>query len=408
MESEEAPPDPITAAAHNVSEGNYDQRDDGNKAHENEEDNPSESLAERFSRLCAEIPITSPSSTGKPSLPGLPPEHARYLSRNPDGELYMTAEAVSDAEGPNRSAVISAFRAALAHAYGDDDVEGTKPGSIFPDSHSDATEHAAGTPSVGSDIRPSFCAMGGQPEFEPPDIQGFTWDNSLSKQTMDQFVSGWRAARESQERLDAEEAAVAMARAAAAGAGRSRANPRPSSSPPPRRYSFNPDSVVWAAQEEAAAAAVLRELRSNLGKLRKGSSKAPHESSAIWTLVKDGKGKLKPQAAAEMARAKVAAAAAAAAMREVDPVSPTAENSNCSDQSNPVVMPKNHTELLYEQWRSERRSNSHKFGSVPDNDVCSNSPGFPRALSLDSSTRLKNVGKKKRVEFAAGTVFSTK
>lgn len=321
----------------------------------------------------------------------------------------MTPEAVSAAEGPHRPSVLSAFRTALAAAYGDDDfnVEASLPPPLFPD-RSDPQPNDDQIPHPHPDSNLSFCALNGFPEFHPPDIDGFTWENSLSKQAIDDFLSGWQAEREAQDRLDAEDAAAAMARAAAAGAGRSRTQPRAPRPVVKRRYSFNADPVVWAAQEDAAASAVLKDLRASLGKLRKGSSKAPHESSAIWTLVKDGKGKLKPEAAAEMARAKVAAAAAAAAMREVEPEPRPEDSLQDLNGSGTGSLEKDHAEVLYEHLGPNRRANSTRNDGCPYEFVCSTSPGFPRALSLDSSTRLKNVGKQKHVAFAPGTVFVKK
>lgn len=309
----------------------------------------------------------------------------------------MTPDAVSAADGPDRPAVLSAFRAALADAYGDDDVDGTLPSSAFP-------EHSEDDPLVA---KTSFASLAGLPEVDPPDINAFTWEGSLSKQALDEFVDGWHEECQEREREEAAEAAAAMARAAAAGAGRSR-QPRAPRPVVKRRYSFNADAVVWAAQEEAAAAAVLRELRANLGKLRKGSSKAPHESSAVWAMLKEGKGKMKPEAAAEMARAKVAAAAAAAAMREVEREARPEHSMQDLKREGLGFGDKDNAEVMYEQLEPNRRAASGRFEGLPYEIVYSKSPGFPRALSLDSSTRLKNVGKKKRVEFAAGTVFVKK
>lgn len=385
MESEEKATSPAPAPADANSQNDHDQQQH-------------QSLAKRFAALCTEANATTTSPfPSSPALPSLTAKQSHYLARNPAGEVYLTPDAISAAEGPDRPSVLAAFRAALADAYGDDNVEGTLSSPAF--------QHLSEEEDLTANE--SFMSLAGLPERDLPQITGFTWEGSVSQQAVNEFVAGWHEEREEREREEAAEAAAAMARAAAAGAGRSR-QPRAPRPVAKRRYSFNADPVVWAAQEDAAAAAVLRELRASLGKLRKGSSKAPHESSAVWALLKEGKGKLKPEAAAEMARAKVAAAAAAAAMREVEREARPEDSMQDLKGEDIGFGDKDHAEVMYEQLDPNRRAASGRFEGLPYEFLYSKSPGFPRALSLDSSTRLKNVGKKKRVEFAAGTVFVKK
>lgn len=76
------------------------------------------------------------------------------------------------------------------------------------------------------------------------------------------------------------------------------------------------DMVVPAAQQEAAAASVLKDVRASHARLRKSASSFRNGQTPVWALLAQRQGKLKPEAAAEMARARMAAATAAAVMRE--------------------------------------------------------------------------------------------
>lgn len=78
------------------------------------------------------------------------------------------------------------------------------------------------------------------------------------------------------------------------------------------------DMVVLAAQQEAAAASILKDVRATHSRLRKSASSFRNGQTPVWALLAQRQGKLKPEAAAEMARARMAAATAAAVMRDMN------------------------------------------------------------------------------------------
>lgn len=369
--------------------------------------------SERFDRICnTDHPLT-PSSD--PALPGLTPDEARFLTRNADGEVYMTPDAVAASSGELRPAVLSAFRKALVHAFGNDPRAVAAAAALERNCNTDPETNSP--PMHGADFAArkrkecadaasmTFAELMGIEKFVPvQELATFSWAESQSRVALEQFNTAVETERKAREVQEEAEAQKAMARAAAAGA-RSTQQLRAKLPAPTNHFpSYSLDPVVWAAQQESAAAAVLKELRTNLSKMKKGSSKTSSESSPIWALLSQRNSKLKPEAAAEMARAKIAAAAAAAAMREEEPEGNSQRTSVGISNHNNEHSQFDHAIHNFSGLHLTRRPTSALFYEQPD-VVSSKNPGFPRALSLDSSVLLKSATKKKRVEFAEGTIF---
>lgn len=368
-----------------------------------------ESLSAQFERLCAAgkpQPVTN-----EPALPTLTREEARFLTRNADGEVYMTPEAVADATGKHRPEVLSAFRKALVHAFGDDPSAAaaaavidasanTSADSItLPENSAQDAERKRSDCSEAASM--TFAQLVGIDDFVPrQELATFSWSASHAKTTLDNFNAKLEAEREARRAEEAVEAKRAMERAAAAGARTTHPTRQQAQADADRQQNITLDPVVWAAQEDAAASSVLREIRTGLSKMRKGSSRAPPDGSPVWTLLAHKSSRLKPEAAAEMARAKIAAAAAAAAMREDDPqLVPGDSLADIEGNLN------SHEKSADQSGQHALRHSLPGRLFEPRDAVFSQGPGFPRTLSIDSRFRLQNVPKKKRVGFAADTVF---
>jgi hypothetical protein len=158
----------------------------------------------------------------------------------------------------------------------------------------------------------------------PLPLREFSWRQSQSRKTVLEFG---RLVRERRAEHDvAARSGAERARAAAdAASGRSAEDGAPCASPAPAPARAGGDHVRWIAQEEAAVAQALRAVRqSNQKRARRagaggaGAGGAPGgaEESSIWGFLMPRSSKLRPEAAAEMARAQVAAAAAVKAMQE--------------------------------------------------------------------------------------------
>lgn len=159
----------------------------------------------------------------------------------------------------------------------------------------------------------------------PVELNKFLWKKSQSRQTVIDFgrrVREHRAELEVLARSGAEQA-IAAATAASARPREDGEGLLPSVTKPPSARSDDP--VRWIAQEEAAVGQALRAVRTiSQKRARKGGNSkiganangAPSEESSIWNFLMPKSGKLRPEAAAEMARAKIAAAAAVKKMME--------------------------------------------------------------------------------------------
>lgn len=268
------------------------------------------------------------------------------------------------------------------------------------DAHSSAPNPSYISPSASSDTsslpQTSLLELLGKPRFTPdPRLSNFTWGSSHAKRVLDAFNT-------ETERVE---------RARAAGSPPTRKRPSAPTTPgraPPV------DAVQLGAQEEAAASVVLRDVRAANARLRRTTYR-PAETP-VWAIVAQRGGKLKPEAAAEMARARVAAAAAAAVMREADEDDEhdVSVRHNGNDRSNgPGPIPI--SELSDEAFpRDGRHEFFREYVSPRSRTFSSDGPLFPlhggqlpEALSLEGAGRGK-IADKKRVMFAEDTVFGSK
>lgn len=333
----------------------------------------------------------------------------------------MTPDAVAAATTPLRPAVLSAFRKALIYAFGND------PRAVAAAAALDTTVNDTNTstlPEHQPDIAAkklnesaeaaalSFADLLGVENFVPvQDLTTFSWAESQSRAVLEQFNASVNDQRKAIQAEKDVEAQKAIARAAAAGANsthQTRSKTRTTSNPNP---TYNSDPVVWAAQQESAAAAVLRELRTNLSKLKKASSKTSAEGSPFWSLLSQRNSKMNPHAAAEMARARVAAAAAVAAMRQAEPegqlqVADSLQNNPTSPTTPEHDKQFHHVVQHFSGLQlSPRPSSTRFYPTSHSHDISSTHSPYPEPPSLESGARFKTVSKKKRVEFAEGTVF---
>lgn len=162
------------------------------------------------------------------------------------------------------------------------------------------------------------------------------------------------------------------------------------------------DTVVLGAQQEAAASAVLRDIR----RARAKPPAARPGDTPVWALVAArGAAKLKPEAAAEMARARMAAATAAAVMRDA-----AKANDGDSDQtpkqqqsqSTPSVQP------LFADDDLAQHDFMREYMSPKAPNSTADAARRRRPSSDILSPRPKGAMDKKSVSFVEGTIFHTK
>lgn len=358
-------------------------------------------------------------------LPGIPTEEVEVLSEE------MTSLVIRHTAPPFLLAPKAAFALCTK-------VAGPAEGAL--DIALDSALHVAGAKSAAKGSQdalhftpeplvdwPSAVSIIGGEELESPrHLQSFTWGSSCAREIVYSFSQQSREKRLAHLELRRAEVERALALAAAASA-RCTAGPNPSANARGElgQMRASDDLVLWMAQEDAAASSVLRELRVLQSRARKGSARGPFDAGSIWGLLAPRSSKMKPQAAAEMARARVAAAAAAAAMRGPDQKSGAGRSSGADamrkglstdEAEGQPGAPDRIAEgassrargigALRREKSAHGRAGSVTFALTPDESSPRKSPGFPRSLSLDSTTRLQNLGTTKRVEFAADTVFS--
>lgn len=175
------------------------------------------------------------------------------------------------------------------------------------------------------DARGSASATSDDPSHSNTELRKFSWMQSQTRKTVleiGRIIQEDRAEREASAREGAEKA-----RAAADAASRI-ARDDASGLPLRRDVKAAPhkqDVVRWVAQEEAAIAQALKAVRLSAQKRARrsgvgtGSSAiggSGSEESSIWSFLMPRTTKMRPEAAAEMARAQFAAAAAVEVMRE--------------------------------------------------------------------------------------------
>lgn len=337
-----------------------------------------ESLADRFARVCAITPLPK----NQPAqLPGATEEELRYLLQNDAGEIFMSPDAIWENNEQTRPIIRSAMHKALRHVCRGHDVD-ILPTDEYMQQLADQSQKEKPPPrESGSDAnekhenneedlqiydengkRRSCASILGLPEFTPvKELRTLTWANSEAKKVIDEFNAETERIRTERAAKEAAEEAALMAQVPEADKKETPVPEKPSAA--------SDDPVVWAAQEEAAVSSAVRDLRARNKKSLWGSKSS----------------KMKPEAAAEMARARVAAAAAAAVMRNEDRGEELIR-AETIDGSN-----------FLERFAKGKQEEG---GFYP-----MHAQAFQRAMSLDSHPDGK---KKKKVAFAADTVFSRK
>jgi hypothetical protein len=275
----------------------------------------------------------------------------------------------------------------------------------------------------------------------------FSWMDSACRQTVVEFGKLVHVHRVEQQLTEqrALEAALATAQAASKRTGKE------DFSVGTKEHSSDSnvhDVNAWMAQERAFIAETLRAVTHNVQKRARRSSgltsfsggSAEADDSWTWGFLLPKSTKLKPEAAAEMARARVAAAAAAKAMlgddaevfqgsgRSCSPGSsyPTAEVSGRHRQR-PISEPPLHRSPLdmrsgggtvdrrstdggglpyFDDTTMMHRAQLQNASPLTSLDSLIGNPGFPRALSEESTRQASRKAplKKKRVSFGVSTV----
>lgn len=390
------------------------------------------SLVDNFDAACAATPFPSHSAVADPCIPA---EQHAHLVRNSDGIVLLAPRATSHITQQSRPVIAAALQSALHLAAGSppppppardsaiiissDSTESQPPNCDDSAPHDGLTDVLSNTPpSASKKQNESFFALLGKPPFVPmEDLKTFTWDKSLSKKVLEEVVEEARRMK-----------GASMSASTSGGA-------RPSPwgvgslselvSPPKEPV----DTVVLFAQQEAAASTMLRDLRAAHVKLRKLASSFRPGEAPVWALIAQRDGKLKPEAAAEMARARVAAAAAAAVMREAAEAERAAAASSMSSLDTDLTSSSHPTFLatsasasaasplkygspsggLARDFSNLTVSPSSKFANSSSVPILSHSR-YPHLLHPPHHLSNANAKplQKKRVSFAEGTIFHQK
>lgn len=233
------------------------------------------SLATLFEQACATTPLAlySPAELDAPMSP-----ERELLVQNASGEIFLSAEAVWRREQHGIDAIRSAMHLALSFCQSSS--SSPPPPPIDATIHANlTTNHDATTDSIDNHVPsapPSYLQSLGHARFvATTQLTSLTWATSESRRHLHEFA------------MQCPPVAT------------------PSTVVAPPRASVDA-APAWGAAEGGAAAAVSRDVRALL---------ARRAGPTAWAWPPPTR-RLKPEAAAEMARARVAAAAAAAVMRE--------------------------------------------------------------------------------------------
>jgi hypothetical protein len=275
--------------------------------------------------------------------------------------------------------------------------------------------------------------------------QRFRWMDSESRQIILKFGSLVRAQRADREIAERRDSEAALATAQAASERTAQNDYQGAKEKAPAQPSLE-DANAWMSQQRFVISETFRTVRHTVQKRsRRGSGGASggnvdHDDSGMWGFLLPRNTKLKPEAAAEMARARVAAAAAAKAMLGDASDTPhgqgdhAASNNSASrdghhlrSRQRPMSEPPLHGAKLDARpegadldgkstvrvslpfiddatmlWRAQMQNVPHDSSL----DSPTSNPGFPRALSENFARQvgLKAPSKKKRVSFGVSTV----
>lgn len=393
------------------------------------------SLVERFDAACAATPQPNYSKVADPSIPT---EQHPYLVRNSDGIILLAPRAILKNLQNSHLGIAAALQSALhlaagstpsslSHINNEESVSGQNQSQPSCIEEGTSENLPLGTTSVAISSsskkqNESFFALLGKPPFIPlEELESFTWENSLSKRVIERFVneaSRKRAASSS----NSEQEVTTNDPSSSSKEGRQAIQKPESISDIVAQPEKPVDTIVLFAQQEAAASAILRDIRASHAKLRKSASSFRPGEAPVWALLAQKDGKLKPEAAAEMARARVAAAAAAAVMREAA----TAEHASAaSSTSMPTgMLPPSHSAPIAASGAPSNGSHSgdhrreHPNGHTTSHlrsSLSSSVPIVPRSeynFSTLAPHQLEHANakprRKKRVSFAEGTIFHHK
>lgn len=378
------------------------------------------------------------------------------------GLVFTPAAMAADADHAD-ARLRAAFETVVAASLmrGGDEHLGLEDGMAavhLGDVAADANDEAPAAPVESSAESPAESATEA-PTDAPAELPKFHWKTSHSRHSVLDFGDRVRAQRAVL--AQAARTGAAAARATATAASISTEGERPPAIA--RRLSARDDPVRWIAQEEAAVGQALRAVRGlSQRRARRGggggshaAARGPAEDTGIWSFLMPKSPKLRPEAAAEMARAKVAAAEAVRTMRDGNknrlslPASGSGATQAAANGRRPrsvdasAVQPEDSdvsrtatggndgaSEASEAETASEARSVEFGLSAYPDRDEscdalllpslddvhflarhrrASNNrdsnpsispmktPGFPRGLSLDATPR--TPPKKKRVSF---------
>lgn len=288
------------------------------------------SLVEKFDAACAATPQPNYSKVADPSIPI---EQHPYLVRNSDGIILLAPRATLNDAKHSRLGIAAALQSALHLAAGstpnpvlqsanENAVSSTKQSPNPPvasasglsDNPQLDTPSKSSSSSNSKKSNESFWTLLGRPPFTPlEELESFTWENSVSKRVIERFVE---ANRKKSASLSTPEQQETTNNHSLSKENKQATENSESNSKLEAPLHEPVDTVVLSAQQEAAASSILRDIRAAHVKLRKSASSFRPGEAPVWALLAQKDGKLKPEAAAEMARARVAAAAAAAVMRE--------------------------------------------------------------------------------------------
>lgn len=305
------------------------------------------SLSERFSKACREVP---PPKWNPSSHDTATPSQRTFLVENSSGILLLSPIASKQPCEASRSAARLAIEIAAGSSQ--------KPSSIqSPSRHEEGVkQNSRFKLPLLSDTPPSVCKS----------LQSFEWQGSLSESLLTKHHEKILQERKAKEETDGKELENGKAAIAT--------KLKPASKESEKKL----DPILWAAQEASAGVSLLREIRT-AARSKKPTPRSPLDGSIVWSLLSSKAGRLKPEAAAEMARARFAAAEAAKVMRESEPTDgvPHGKISQLAVQDNDAE------DLLMLK-------------------------SFRPTISLDQSPATSAKKERKRVVFAPGTVFERK
>lgn len=366
------------------------------------------SIVSRFDAACAAIPCPTLTTTDE-SL-SLPREHRRFLVQNSSGTVLLSPHVTStesDAQ-VSRDTITGALQSALhlisctnsqtpQHAQHDESSFTER----LPQQLSE--QESAGVSKSDSKL----LMLLGRPPFVPlQELTTLTWENSLSKKVLENFIDKTCRTK------DAPPASISAIPDDRLAGPIPQIVPSSSLQASANKQALPPlDIVVFTAQQEAAASTMLRDIRAAHARLRKSASTFRQGEAPVWALLAQRGGKLKPEAAAEMARARIAAAEAAAVMRDV--ASSKSSVSGASDPASALLSPlpssqADGREFSREHISPQLRPTITSARSLPSMNNLKGPSAASTSLHFGNENASAVPARKKRVSFANDVIFQQK